>query len=101
MTLNETWKNCLAMWKWIAEQIQDNPDLDVKDLKMEWLDNNGFGTTIVEDCFFCDYAPGNCLHCPGKLIDPSFHCEAEEYHYLESPVAFYEKIVALNKKRTK
>jgi len=103
MTLNETWKNCLAMWKWIAEQIRGGSKLSVEELKEKWLKEHGF-ENIEENCFFCDYDLGyddDCMQCPARLVDPDFHCDRVEYNWEAEPIKFYEKLVALDKERTK
>lgn len=98
MTLNETWKQCIAMWKWIAEQKGVNTVL----LKIRWLGEHGF-EGIECGCFFCDYADGqagvDCEKCPAVMIDPNFSCDKPKYHYRKKRIAFYEKLVALNEKR--
>jgi hypothetical protein len=93
------------MWKWIAEQWDDgDDDQDVNKLKETWLDEHG-SQPIEDDCFFCDYGLNNgkedrpCESCPGYLVDPGFNCENPKYHYRHRPIKFYEKIIALNKKR--
>ncbi len=101
MNLNDTWTNCLKMWKWISEQ-----DGNAIDLKEQWRTEHGFGR-IIGNCFFCDHAGLDrdamldCTKCPGVLIDKHFHCSRADYFYLKKPKAFYKKIVELNKKRLK
>ena len=105
LNLNETWVLCLKMWKWIAKEVEAGRDsiTDVIDLKDEWLTKHGF-RDVEENCFFCDYArrKAGCLQsCPGKKIDGSFNCDNKEYHYAGEPIAFYKKLVELNKIRLK
>lgn len=102
-TLDETWKHCLQLWKWIAGKIKATPDLDIIDLKGEWFEEHDFDN-ICDDCFFCDYTIENpdgdgCEICPGRLVDPEFNCENPEYHYCRLPIKFYEKLLELDKKR--
>lgn len=99
MTIDETWKNCLAMWKWIAGQVH-HPYFSVSFLKSEWLRKNGFESyTINEDCFFCDYDKRGCRDCPGVLVDVDFYCTKSEYSWNKHPILFYKKLVSLDKKR--
>ena len=101
MTLNETWKNCLAMWKWIAEQIRTGDKRSVDELKRAWVRDHGF-EDVMYYCFFCDYVvskSANCGACPARLIDPKFGCRRAEYDFFDEPIKFYEKLVALNKER--
>ncbi len=102
LTLNETWEQCLAMWKWISRRCL-NSLKDVNDLKKEWLKVNGF-TRIHHDCFFCHKCPRsthNAEHCgcPAKKIDKKFDCFNYDYGYREQPRKFYAKLKELNKIR--
>jgi len=100
MNLEDTWKNCLAMWRWIAEQRRKRDKRGVFKLKEVWLEENGF-KRIYENCFFCNYALFNCPACPGKQVSKRFDCQRKTYHFEYRPIAFYNKLVALNKKRKK
>ena len=114
MTLDETWKNCLSMWRWIAKQKRAGSRKDVFDLKEEWLDNKG-RLGLIETCFFCDYnvrrggtiGINKCKKCPAKKVDSEFHCEYDAmendvaYKWNDKPIAFYNKLVSLNRKRLK
>lgn len=117
MSLNKTWSECLRMWKWIVERLNENLYLDVCDLKGWWLSANRYTTyptKVYNHCFFCDYAVshngtkadyidicGYCSKCPAVLVDKHFSCEQsnDEIDWQETPVEFYEKLVELNKKR--
>lgn len=55
MNLNDTWTNCLAMWKWIAKEYGKDKDLTVYDLKVLWFEKSKFRAKRVEHCFFCEY----------------------------------------------
>ena len=101
LTLDETWKQCLSMWRWIAEAVKDDYGLSVFDLKRLWMKDHGYGH-VKADCFFCQFnfqSGGGCKHCPGKLVDPDFDCEDLDYLWSWEPIAFYNKIVSLNKQR--
>ncbi len=98
MNLDDTWKYCLQMWKWIATQIKKNPDLDVRLLKTRWVKNHGF-YGIDKACFFCEYVNkryANCDLCPGRKIDENFECTCHNYSYVHKPIAFYKKLFQLN-----
>ena len=102
--LDICWKNCLRMWKWIAENWRSFDYVPV--MKREWLDTNGFGK-LDEDCFFCDYAEkfanddddDLCAKCPPRLIEPKFDCHDIGHRWHADPKAFYAKLVQLDKKR--
>ena len=105
MTLEQTWTYCLKMWKWIAKNY--NSQCFVIGLKRQWLKKNGFGDNCIDQkCFFCHYAyrkgggyKKGCDKCPAIKIDPTFHCKDSSYHFLNNPIAFYAKLVELNKIR--
>ena len=42
LNLNETWRLCLKMWKWIAKESKKNFSFSVFGLKEQWLEENGF-----------------------------------------------------------
>ena len=105
LTLNETWKLCLSMWRWIARQWKKR-NISADGLKEEWLDNHGFAYEgIDKDCFFCKYTQqnndGDCDACPGKMVSERFSCTKITHHYQYKPIAFYNKLVSLNRKRLK
>ena len=98
LTLNETWEQCLKMWRWIVRQPYPKC---VGELKKEWLEKNGF-KDVDDDCFFCDYAnrySGCEMSCPADKIDKSFCCGDYDYHWSHKPAAFFRKITQLNEKR--
>jgi len=103
--LDTCWKNCLRMWKWIAENYTDGDE--VCELKDQWLRDNGF-RKVALNCFFCHYDRDEriageriCKHCPGVLVDSKFHCNDIAYDYTYSPNEFYAKLLQLNAKRLK
>ena len=112
MTLDETWKNCLSMWRWIAKQKQIGEEA-IAELKGMWLSKHGHRTTMWYNCFFCERARGgytkeflseantHCPKCPARKIDNDFSCLASEYHHETKPKAFYNKLVSLDRKRKK
>lgn len=100
--LDETWKLCLSQWRWIAKEIKKDPNSGVWVLKAKWVNEHGYD--VKYDCFFCEYSGrrnDSCYLCPGTQIDPEFNCEDVEYHYANKPIAFYNKLVSLNRKRLK
>ena len=107
INLDETWRLCLQMWKWIVKEWkkrirEDYTDLDsnflVEELKEEWLAKHKFGY-IRNTCFFCKYAGINCSECPARKIDKRFDCMKCEYNFGYKPVEFLKKITRLNKIR--
>ena len=100
MTLNQTWKKCIAAWKKIVEKYESTSQ-SVKELKEEFVSSE-----IVNRCYFCSYAeqieelyPISCAHCPGKLVEKSFNCQKSEYNYLGKPRKFLEKLLELDEIR--
>jgi len=103
-TLDETWNNCLAMWKHISRRML-KPGRDVNDEKRRWCKIHGFENLFL-GCFFCDYTDRKrrlgrplCSNCPGYLVDKSFNCMNLHYHYILKPRAFYQELKRLNKIR--
>jgi hypothetical protein len=111
MTLEETWKNCLSMWRWIAKEVRKGNKKYPSDLKTEWLAKHGIEKDeIYNDCFFCEHAATHatrnaaaitCPTCPGSRADKTFDCQHEDYCFSKNPIAFYNKLRALNRKRLK
>lgn len=103
MTLDETWKNCLSMWRWIAKEVRNGNPKGADSLKIEWTKAHDLYTS-ARSCFFCDYANalnGGCNKCPAWKIEPGFNCSAPEHDHTDNPIAFYNKLVSLNRKRLK
>lgn len=100
LSIEETWKECLRMWKWISQHCCGD---DVGIFKQKWLDKHGYLKTD-SGCFFCAYAKSSgiysnrCLaHCPARKVDPDFICDDCSYSFLDQPEQFYQKLVELNK----
>ncbi len=100
-TLNETWKQCLKMWKWIAKEEEGLCRVGVETLKTTWLIKRGFNIDEIKAwCFFCDYRRDQgCGICPGRKIDKNFDCQNESYCYYAKPILFYKELLRLNKIR--
>ncbi len=108
--LDETWRLCLKMWKWIVKEWRKGKGQNVEILKAVWLKKNHF-KDIKDDCFFCNYAVrvfkrGRlekyvCYYCPAAKIDKEFSCVLSECNYFRSPDKFLNKLRALNRKRLK
>ena len=106
MTIDEIWRECLAMWKWIATKRKEGNRQSVENLKYAWLEQHGYELNLPDnDCFFCEFTEWwkwhgyRCDICPGALVDPSFRCQASTCHYSIHPIQFYHKLVELNAKR--
>ena len=110
LTLSKAWSECLRMWKWVAENHEE--DEHVLDAKRTWLLQHGYKIYSLEnDCFFCEYQKQNagscfdgknesCTKCPARIVNRKFCCERNiSYAWHEKPKAFYRKIVQLDKKR--
>lgn len=115
LNLDETWRLCLQMWRWIDEQIEkhDMHCWENHNLKSLWLKKQRIKRHVLMNCFFCDYAEKrngllvkdnnsnyNCPECPARLVNRKFNCEKwKSYCWCDNPRAFYVKLVALNKIR--
>ncbi len=99
--LEKTWRLCMSLWRWVAKQKGGGSRKSVPVLKEEWLRKKGI-EGILYTCFFCDYdgrIDDECDECPGRSVDLDFDCEDDEYYWKGSPIAFYNKLVSLNRKR--
>jgi len=106
LTLNQSWTWCLRMWRWIAKEKRQGSRKQVTTLKREFRIAHGI-KPIVNDCFFCEHDDGHysnkygfCECCPGRSVDPAFHCEYHaSYRWDKEPEAFYKKLLELNRIR--
>lgn len=102
LTLSETWRLCLKMWRWIAKERKLHPHSDVYRLKEKWMERHNL-SGIYANCLFCEYISQRgmgCVQCPGARIgDKTFDCYHEDYSFSQKPIEFYEKLVELNKIR--
>ena len=90
------------MWRWIAAQKKRHPRAYAGNLKIQWLKKHKEFETIISDCFFCEYVEkrvGDCDLCPGCKIDKTFDCYNKDYNFESKPIAFYKKILQLNRIR--
>lgn len=109
LTLNQTWKYCLVMWKWIAGQIEQGSTSTIDTLKAQWLRRHPRFGEIYNNCFFCEYLnqhptnkKGDCPTCPGRLVNRQFNCmDNATYNFGKKPLEFYAKLLELDKKRKK
>ena len=102
--LDRYWKNCLRMYKWVAEQYDGT--ISITMLKHEWLRAHRFKKRVLAYCFFCQWAGEHgqrdfdakkgCPECPGALVDARFKCGNVRYDYSRKPKAFYAKILRLD-----
>ena len=107
LTLDMAFDLCLEQWDWVKAEIEAGSRPFVCKLKKQWCKENGY-EDVRSVCFFCEYAvhqhsriaPRRCVNCPGRLVDPEFHCcIQDEYHYYDNPLAFHAELVRLNKIR--
>lgn len=107
INLDETWKLCLSMWEWIVEKRKEDGTLSVILLKEKWLQKHSFKKgSVTNDCFFCEYVVKRrtcvevfCPDCPGAKVEPTFSCLDDNCYYDDKPIAFYKKLLVLNKIR--
>ncbi len=112
LTLAQTWRKCLRMWKWVAEnEAGENGSERLKEM---WL-NRHEPRALEHNCYFCQYAAERfeerpyewredtvetyCRYCPARLVARRFQCEDTPHDWIHNPRAFYRKLVELNKKR--
>lgn len=111
LTLDETWRECLRMWKFIAKERRKNRTIHPGTLKAKWFKRYYKGRRRPSHlCFFCGYddhyGSRQCSSCPARLVDSNFGkygCEVFScyYNWQMRPIAFYNKLVSLNRKRLK
>ena len=127
LSLNKTWGYCLSMWRWIKSEVElygvakfnklSNGDKEdfIKDLKKQWLTDNGFEDgRVSNDCFLCYYdirkrgeKDHSCDNCPTKLAGSPMHCNiGTKFEYLKTsfcinPIGFCNRLENLNRKRLK
>lgn len=55
------------MWNWIADRLENGDAYDIADLKEYYLEGSIYRKEdIINNCFCCHYAEGNCDNCPLK-----------------------------------
>ncbi len=109
--LDRSWINCLRMWKWITENLPEGfsessngtKQVIIKHRKAQWLRENKFTKSLLNDCFFCASSAPNhekgCGKCPAKLVRKSFCCMEDGFHYALDPINFYHRVLKLSKRR--
>ena len=110
LTVDQTWEQCLAMWKWISLCIGRGTKKSIAKLKAEWLAKTNI-RVLQDNCFFCEKAMKdaqrrklewfypNCKTCPAKKVDAEFNCQDHGYDFLHQPRKFYAKLKQLDKIR--
>jgi hypothetical protein len=110
LTVDQTWEQCLAMWKWISRQCKGKSKKWVRanlyHLKASWMKKNVTEPdSVMNDCFFCEYDSkrdgliNNGCFCPARKIDKDFDCMRKTYSYCQLPRLFYAELKRLNKIR--
>lgn len=102
MSLKETWKDCMSLWGFIYRKKMAGDKRSVYKLKIEWTDKREQAGETHSMCFFCLYdakRKTGCATCPGVKVDPDFDCYNPLYNFNDNPVAFYNKLRSLNRKR--
>jgi len=101
LTFKKSVEGCDSQWQWVKRRKKAGDKRNVDELKAAWCKENGF-EGLLFNCFFCEYARTHirsrlCSECPGRKIDPDFHCENPEYNFLDNPIAFANKIRSLKR----
>lgn len=100
LTLNETWKRCLRMWRWIVKEWEKDNTQIVGILKEIWLEKYDPDANLEYDCYFCNYyMESNCSNCPPVLVNKKFRCWNSSYSFDCKPNKFLAKLEQLNKIR--
>lgn len=105
LSLDKTWELCLKQWKWIAGQVEKGNKDCVAQLKYQWFEVHNFcPNDLCGFCFFCERneqskSTVGCDNCPGRKVDKTFGCRNSQYNYSTEPLAFYAKLLELNKIR--
>lgn len=98
LTLSQAWTETIKQWRWIVQQLDEGTDVRV--LKRQWLEDNGY-KQVKCNCFLCGYASQNntsiffCGDCPAILADNSvneFWCQSSKYNFAYEPRAFLAKL---------
>ena len=95
LNLDETWKQGLMMWRWIAMRVKAGDERNVFVLKAMWLEKHGIENNEIDyNCFFCEYDSryrDDCDTCPAKRVNKLFHCNDSDTNYAcyYQPIAFY------------
>ena len=95
MMIDEIWKQCIKMWRWIVRQIEAGDERTIHKLKRTWLQEHGFSPSIHGACFFCESCT-NCGNCPGAIIDECFSCFRDDIAYNLHPKAFLKELFHLD-----
>jgi hypothetical protein len=110
LTLDQTWEQCLKMWKLISLCKGRGTNKSIDELKIEWLSKTKI-RVLQDNCFFCEKAMKDsqkrklawfypsCNTCPAKKVDNSFNCLNNDYNFKGEPRKFYAKLKELNKIR--
>ncbi len=102
LTLNRAWELCLKQWEPMVKAYYKGVSSIVA-LKSKHFPECEFDPDDIDQlCFFCEYAArhrGNCEDCPGKKVDPKFHCTNTAYEFSTKPLEFLMKICEMNGKR--
>lgn len=111
LTLDQTWVECLKMWRWIVRQVKvakaKRGSWGTDGLKQQWLAAHGYEPSkISSTCFFCDWddkyiASGCCSRCPAVMIEKDWTCSEARHYYLCKPIAFLAELNRLNRIRLK
>ena len=99
LTIDEAWKYCLEMWKWISENANSESYVGV--LKVEWLEEHAPQfENMYCNCFFCEYndqtcSDLSCANCPGRVYgsDTVLWCARNDIHYKHKPKEFYAELL--------
>ena len=97
LSLDETWVQCLKMWKWITQPAF--AEIAVYELKGRWLKQHGF-SDVNAACLFCEYVGYNGgIACPGRLVDKEFNCRDIKYSFRWHRAKFLKELLRLSKIR--
>ena len=55
LTVDQTWEQCLAMYKDVYGRIGTPSEDTVKVMKIQWLNSENYEEFPEDTCFFCEY----------------------------------------------
>ncbi len=107
LSIDETWRRCMDMWQFIAEQLKNGSEESSGVLKERWLRSYYPDDDLKYDCYFCEAAKKisfedhkcMCIGCPAREIDPTFDCDNGDNSWHLNGIGFYNTLCDLNQKR--
>lgn len=82
------------MWNWIANMIkQRGTVIDVERYKKNYCDNHGYGNSVENYCFLCEYVTANGIECKNCALIWGSHEEDECCQTFGRSIGLYSKVI--------